>query len=352
MCGTGPLMFKEWRRGERLVLERNPDYWGRPYYFSRLVYRCIANPNTMTQQVLQGDLDFGGIPQKDQYIQSQTKPTVVEGKVKLVAFDYPQYRFIVYNLKRDALKDVSFRRAMAHAVPVQQIIEGVFHGLAAPISGPFLPGSRTCDPGLRPIPYDLAAARRLLDEAGWKEGPDGVREKTVRGQRLRAGFDLLIYSNAPAFRTVAEIFQDNCRRIGVEVRVTPVEWALMLQKLNKKEFDAAMLAWAMAWKDDPYQVFHGSQADVPDSSNAGGYRNPQVDRLIDELRGTLDPLRQVELYHKIHRLIYEDQPYTFLFADQETAGYNARLENVRFYKIRPCVDSREWFSSRPRLLND
>ncbi len=105
----------------------------------------------------------------------------------------------------------------------------------------------------------------------------------------------------------------------------------------------------MAWKDDPYQIFHGSQADVPDSSNAGGYRNPQVDRLIDELRVTLDPKRQIDLYHKIHRLIYEDQPYTFLFADKETAGYDARLENVRFYKIRPCVDSREWFSSRPRL---
>ena len=61
MCGTGPMMFLRVARNERLVLERNPDYWGRPYYFSRIVFRCIPNPNTMTQQVLQNELDFAAI---------------------------------------------------------------------------------------------------------------------------------------------------------------------------------------------------------------------------------------------------------------------------------------------------
>lgn len=348
MCGTGPMMFKEWTRGDKLVLVRNPDYWGRPYYFSRSVFRCIANPNTMTQQVLQNDLDFSPIPQKDQYIQSKTKPTVVAGKVKLVEYDYPGYRYIGYNMKRDLFKDGRVRRAMAHAIPLQQIIDNVFMGLALPVSGPFLPGSSASDASIKPIPYDLDAARRLMEEAGWKEGADGIREKTIGDRKVRATYELLIYTSAPNFRTVAEIFQENCRKIGVDVKIAPVEWALMLQKLNKKDFDAAMLGWANAWRDDPYQIFHGSQADVPDSSNCVGYRNPELDKLIDELRITLDRQKQVELYHKIHRILYEDQPYTFLFADKATAGYDSRLENIKFYKVRPCVDSREWFSSRAR----
>jgi ABC-type transport system substrate-binding protein len=352
MCGTGPMKFVEWRRNERLVLERNLDYWGRPFYFSRIVYRCILNPNTMTQEVLQNDLDFAGITQKDQFLQCRRRPTVLAGQVKLVAYDYPGYRYIGYNMKRDLFADRRVRLALSHAVPVRQIIDFIFMGLARPISGPFLPGSAACDPALPPISYDLAEARRLLDEAGWTAGPDGVRRKQVRGVDVRAGFELLIYSAAPDFKAIAETIKDNCRKIGVEVNVAPVQWALMLTKLNKKDFDAAMLGWAMSWKEDPYQIFHGSQAEVPDSSNFVGYRNPRLDRLIDELRITLDEKQQVDIYHRIHRLIYEDQPYTFLFADKETAAYDARLENLKFYKIRPCYDSSEWYSSRARILGE
>jgi ABC-type transport system substrate-binding protein len=75
-----------------------------------------------------------------------------------------------------------------------------------------------------------------------------------------------------------------------------------------------------------------------------------VDELIETLRVTLDPQEQTKLYHEIHRLIYEDQPYTFLFMDRATAGRDARLQNVKFYKIRPGVDTREWYSSQPRII--
>ncbi|MGA2034747.1 MAG: ABC transporter substrate-binding protein [Thermoguttaceae bacterium] len=352
MCGTGPMKFKEWKRSERLVLERNANYWGRPYYFSRMVYRCISNPNTMVQELLQRDLDFAPIPQKDRYLQCKKEPSVASGKVRLAEYEYPGYRYIGYNMKRDLFKDRRVRQALSHAVPVQKIIDNVFMGLAAAISGPFQPGSRACDAALKPISYDLEAAGQLLDEAGWKPGEEGVREKTIDGVKVRASYELMIYTDAPAFRAVAEIIQENSRKIGVEVKIVPAKWALMLQKLNKKDFDAAMLGWAMSWKQDPFQLFHSSQADVPDSSNHVGYRNPQVDKLIEQLRVTMNEDRQAELYRKIHRLIYDDQPYTFLFADKATAGYDARIRNVKFYKIRPCVDSREWSSNRPRAMGE
>jgi ABC-type transport system substrate-binding protein len=352
MCGTGPLRFKKWERNERLVLERNPDYWGKPFYFSRLIFRCIPNSNTMTQQVLQNDLDMAQIAQKDQYLQCKKKPTVLEGKVKLIEYDYPGYRYIGYNMKRDLFKDKRVRQAMSHAVPVQQIIDSVLMKLAVPISGPFMPGSRACDPALKPMQFDLEAAARLLDEAGWKEGENGVREKVIHGRTVRAGFELLIYADAPMYRTIAEIIKENCRKIGVEVTIAPAKWALLLQKLNKKEFDAAMLGWALSWRSDPYQIFHSSQADVSDSSNHVGYRNAEVDRLIEQLRVTFDEKKQAALYQHIDRLIYEDQPYTFLFADKATAAYDARIENLKCYLLRPCYDVREWYSSRARALGD
>jgi len=160
----------------------------------------------------------------------------------------------------------------------------------------------------------------------------------------------MIYSDAPAYNTMAEIIKESCRQIGVDVLVSPTKWALMLQNLRKKEFDACMLGWASDWKVDSFQLWHGSQADVPESSNAIAYQNPEVDKLIEELHVTLDSKKQIELYHKIHRLIHDDQPYTFLFADMQTAAYDARLQNIKYYRLRPCIDQREWFATSPRML--
>ena len=346
MCGTGPMMYKEWKRGRRMVLVRNPNYWGKPFNFRRLTFRFIANPNTVVQKVLQNDLDFAGITRKDQYLEAKTKPTVLAGKVKLVEYEYPGYRYIGYNMNRAIFKDRRFRTAMSYAIPVQRIIDRVWKGLAVPSTGPFLPGSSASDDSIKPIPFDLEKAKQLLEEAGWRDTDrDGIRDKMIDSRKVSAQYELMIYSDAPQYKTVAEIIKENCRKIGVRVNIAPAKWALMLQKLRKREFDACMLGWMLSWTADPNQLWHSKQADEPDSSNHVAYRNPELDKVIDRLRVTMDEDKQIELYHEIHRIIFDDQPYTFLFQDMATAGYDSRIRNVHFYKIRPCVDSREWYAS-------
>jgi ABC-type transport system substrate-binding protein len=349
MCGTGPLAFDAWRRDERLELKRNPTYWGKPFYFSRVVFQAIPNPNTMLQMGLQNKLDWAPITEKDRFLQSQDHENVKAGKVRLESFFYPGYRYIGYNLRRPFLKDKKVRTALTHAVPVQTIIVEVFKGLAVPTAGPFLPGSSAYDSSIEPLAYDLDKAKALLDEAGWKDSDgDGIRDKQVEGERVKAQYSLTIFSDSPSFLTIAQIVKANCQKIGVNVEIEPAKWALMLQKLRKKDFDATMLGWGMEWKQDPFQLWHGSQADVPESSNAISYQNSEVDALINELRVTLDQEKQQELYHKIHRLIYEDQPYTFLFSEKQTAALNGRIQGLNFYKIRPGYDAREWYATEPR----
>jgi ABC-type transport system substrate-binding protein len=351
MCGTGPLIFEEWKKENSSTLVRNEDYWGQPFYFKRLIYRYISNPQTGLQQTLQNNVDWGAIPEKDHYVQSKDHAKVKAGDVKLVDYDSPGYRYMGFNLKRDLFADKRVRWAVSHAVPIDDIIDKVYHGLAKPLNGPFLPGSTANDESIERVPYDLEKAKELLDEAGWKDTDgNGIRDKMVAGRNVEASFDLMIYAESPQYQRIAEIIGENCRKIGLECRITPTQWALMLQNLRKKEFDATILGWALDWKIDPFQIFHGSQADLPESSNAGGYQNPEVDKLIEELRVTLDEDKQIEIFHKIHKLVYDDQPYTFLFMDKATAGYDSRLENIKFYKIRPGVDLRDWTATRARSL--
>lgn len=347
MCGTGPMIFKSWDKDQRVVFERNDKYWGPSFFFQKMVYDCIPNPNTAVSLLLQRKLDWGGIPEKEQYLRLRDEDVVKSGQVVLREFEYPAYRYVGYNLRKEFFKDARVRRALSHVVPVEQIIDKVFKGLAVRANGPFLPGSTAENPDIKLINYDLDAAAKLLDEAGWLPGKDGVREKKIGSQTYAARYTLTIFSDSQSFQTVAEIIKENSRQVGVDVIIEPAKWALFLQKLRKKEFDACMLGWALSWRQDPFQIWHGSQADVEESSNAIGYRNAEVDALIEKLRVTMNPEEQNKLYREIHAKIYADQPYTFLFAEKSTGAQDARIDNLKFYRIRPCVDAREWFASGP-----
>ncbi len=352
MCGTGPMIFKEWKKGEQVTLDRNVDYWGDPYYFSKIVYRFISNPNTARTQLLQNDLDWGHISQKNQYLEAKKHPNVVNDKVVLKEYQATAYRYLGWNLRRPIFEDALVRRALGYAVPVQSFIDDIYYGLAQRVNGPFVPNGPFTNPNVKPIPFNLEKARQLLDEAGWIDtNQNGIRDKVVDGKLVEFKFDLMIYSDAPQYKTMAEIIQENFRKIGVEVQISPTKWALMLQKLRKKEFDATILGWVADWQSDPFQIWHGSQADLPESSNAIGYQNKKVDELIDKLRVTIKEEDQIPIYHEIHRLIFEDQPYAFLFSEMSTGALDARIDNWKSYPmLRPHLDTREWRSSRPRVL--
>lgn len=345
LIGTGPMMLSKWTKNDRLELVRNPDYYGKPFYFSKVVFRNVPNPNTSLEMMLNGELDWATISEKSLYVQTKEKPQVKEKKVQLAEYDYPAYRYIGWNQKREIFKERAVRTALAHAIPVQKIIDKVLYGLGKPTSGPFLPDSSSSDPSLKPIPYDLEKARKILEDAGWKDSNgNGVRDKNINGNLFELKFDFMIYADSPMFKTVAEILKEEFRQIGVDVQISPVKWALMLEKLHKKEFDVCMLGWAMPWKQDLFQIWHSSQADTPESSNSIGYKNPELDKLIEECRITFDEAKQKELCRKMHRILYDDQPYAFLFVDKQTGGYLSRIQNVSYYKIRPCKDHREWFA--------
>lgn len=343
MCGTGPLMFADWNRSDRLVLVRNPDYWGEPFHFKRVVFSCEPNGYTVVQKLLQNEIDWADIDDKNLYFQNLHHPNVESGRVDLKTYDYNGYRYIGYNLRRTFLRDKQVRRALTSAIPIEQIIDVVYHGLATQVTGPFLSAGSAYNHDVRPLPYDPELAKRLLEEAGWRDtNQNGTRDKMVDGVLVEASLGLLIAGSAPDDLTVAQILQSNWRRIGVRMEITPVQNALMTQRMRSKDFDAVLGGWSLAWQPDPYQTWYGGNAELSDTPNVIGYRNEEVDRLVTELRVTLDRDKQLKLYHRIHELIYDDQPYTFLFSEKQTCGFDGRLQNVRFYQANPCIDFREW----------
>ena len=219
------------------------------------------------------------------------------------------------------------------------IIRYLLYGEGERVTGPYPKTTNWYDPDTPALPYDPAGAEALLEEAGWHRGPDGIRVKD--GQRL--AFTLITNNGNPQRKAIGVIAQDAWRRIGVDCSFQLFEWAVFLKDfINNAQFDACILGWSMGRDFDLYQIWHSSQTG-PQQLNFVGYKNPEADALIERLRREYDEDEQIRLARRLHRVIAEDAPYTFLYAPRGTTVLDRKIVVVErrpdgsevYHKIKP-----------------
>jgi ABC-type transport system substrate-binding protein len=233
---------------------------------------------------------------------------------------------------------------MTYALNRQGIIKDVFSGMGAIPVGPYRLGSQDHDPEIQPLPFDLAKAGDLLREAGWIDtDSDGLRDKVLNGRKVPFEFSLMIYASRPEFATMATIFKEDLLKIGVKMNIEAAEWSLMQKRMHEKDFDAFTGGWGQSSINDPYQLWHSSQADSPEGSNMTGFRNKEADQLIEKLRETLDRAERTQMLRRIHRLIVESYNYAFLATERRPFCYHQELKGVVFSKLRPIEYSMPWW---------
>ena len=135
--------------------------------------------------------------------------------------------------------------------------------------------------------------------------------------------------------------KDAYARAGIIMQPDPLDWSVMMERLQKKNFDAVTLGWTAGIETDIFQMFDSSQA-MADGDNAGSYKNPELDKVIDQARQTLDETKRMKLWRDAHRIISEDQPYTFLFFPKSLIFMDARIKNVQTVKLG-LNPRTEWF---------
>ena len=126
--------------------------------------------------------------------------------------------------------------------------------------------------------------------------------------------------------------RDDFAKAGIVVNISPVEWSVYTERLDEHNYDVCQLGWGLDWEDDPYQIWHSSQADVPKGSNHVGFKNAEADKIIEEARCEFDVAKRTELYHRLHRLLHEEQPYTFLISPDALVAQDKRFQNAKVWK--------------------
>lgn len=316
--GTGPFKFVEWVSDEKIVLEANPGYFeGRPY-LDGIIYRIIPETSLSEIELLTGGVDYMGI-YPHQYRRMAKDPRLrVYSRLAL------GYTYIGYNLENELFRDPWVRRALTRAIDREAIVKYVLYGRGKVATGPFPPQMWYCNPKIRPLPYDPSLAKRLLRGAGWEDTDgDGILDKDGRPFR----FTLITNSGNDIRRDVGVMVQRYWREIGVDVRLELYEWSVFLKNfINPRHFEACILGWSLSVDPDAYSIWHSSQ--VYEGFNFISYRNPQVDSLLVAGRREYDLGKRRKIYYEIHRLIHEDQPYTFLFVPEATPALRHRFVQV------------------------
>ena len=337
--GNGPYRFVEWKTGKDIILERNPDYWDKEHMpdIEKIRFKIIPDDTIALQVLKKGELDLAGL-RPIQWVRQTNTERFNDEFVKLQYYT-PSYRYIGWNLRRPYFQDKRVRRALAYLINRQALVEKLEYGLGKITTGPFWVFGYEYNQDIKPIPFDPEQAKKLLDEAGWIDtNGDGIRDKD--GQDF--AFTFLIPAGADFYTRLATIMKKDFESAGIKMDIQTMEWATFVQHLNARDFDAVSLAWSFGFDEDPYQVWHSSQADQ--GSNFVGFTNGEADQIMEQARETFDQNKRAELYHRLHAIIDEEQPYAFLYTGPTLLVRDKRFENVKVYKSG--VDILEWKVSK------
>ncbi|MBE3069919.1 MAG: hypothetical protein IMZ66_06755 [Planctomycetes bacterium] len=329
LVGSGPYQFEKWVTGQQIALVRNPNYWREPQAFDRITFRIILEEQAHVQAFLAGELDYISV-RPEWWVKLKDDPRAGRD-FRMLRFSPPSgYRYIAWNNARPPFDDWRVRRAMTHMIWREQLVKCLEYDLSRVVTGPFWQGSLQYDPAVKPWAFDRQAALGLLKAAGWEDRDGNGWLEDAAGKPLE--FELSLPAGLQTYRDMARILKEEFRRVGIPMNVRFYEWAVFITKLDNRDFDAISLAWTAGVEGDPNQIWHSSQIEGR-GHNFIGWRSAESDRLIEEARATLDEGKRNELYHRFHRLLHDQQPYTFLWTGDALALVSPRLEGVKVHRL-------------------
>ena len=318
LVGTGPYVLKKWRKGNSMILERNENWWGNKVYpemfkFDSVKIRFIKDGSVALQRLEKGDLDYLALTPEEYTKKTDGKKWGKEiFKVKTENLEPKSYGFIGWNLKNPMFQSRDVRIALNKLIDREKMIEKFTYGLSLPATGPWYQQSEYADPNVKPIPFDPKDALKTLRAQGWADTDgDQILDKVINGKKTPFRFTLL--NPNKEFNKYLTIFQEDAKKVGVQVDIKVIEWNTFISLLNERNFEAVILAWGGGAIDrDPKQIWHSSSI-ANSGSNFISYRNARVDELIDNARTELDKAKRVEMMREVYREIAHDAPYAFLF---------------------------------------
>jgi len=334
--GDGPYRFTSWRAGAEIAIAADTGWFlGRPG-LDRLIWRVTPELPSAVSQLLAGEADaMEVIPSRGQLERVQQSRDV-----RLVPYPSPFYAGVVFNLRRAPFADRDVRRAIAMAVDRQTVVRSVFGPFADVAVGAVSPMQAVWSDSIRQLPFDTAAAARLLDGRGWRRAAGGLRARD--GTPLR--FTLLVPTSSQARQQAAVILQDELRRLGVDVRIQPVEFTVMERRTTTGDFDAAFVSRTT----DPSPASLLQWWSPGAGANIGGYADPVFESLTAAALRARTRAEAAPRWRSALERLNDEAPAVFLFSPRNEAAVSTRVTGVTIRPDAWLATVAEWRVREPQ----
>ncbi|MER6999360.1 ABC transporter substrate-binding protein [Streptomyces sp. NPDC000410] len=297
--GTGPYILTNWSRGEKLSFKANPHYWGGAPKVKKFTMAIIKDDDVRATRLRSGDLDGAILPPN---LASGFRSDTSKKTYEAMSFDY---RTVTLPTHNKVSGDTAVRRALDIAVDRQTMVDKILEGAGKPAYGPVPTGSEWFTKGTE-RGHDLAAAKKILDAAGWKPGKDGIREKNG----VRATFPLWYLSGDKLRQDHALAYASDAKKAGIDIRTQAGTWEVIEPRMKTD----AVLAGGGAPGDpdfDQYTLLNSALAG-DGFNNMAWYADPAVDKALDAGRRTNDKTARKAAYDTVQRALVKNPGYTFL----------------------------------------
>jgi peptide/nickel transport system substrate-binding protein len=297
--GTGPFRFKQWIKGDRVELERNPDYWGAQPKLAAVTFKFVGDPTAASNAVLAGDIDaFPMFPAPEALDQFKADPRfavhvgTTEGKT-----------IVALNNARKPFDDIRVRRALAYAIDRKALIDASQSGYGTPIGSHYVPSDAGYIDLTGTYPYDPEKAKALLKEAG-----------------IAPGFTITFQlPPTPYARRGGEVIAAMLEQVGIKSKLVPVEWAQWLDVVfSKTDYDATIISHVEPRDLDIYAR----------DKYYFNYRSDDYKALYQKFVETVDPKAQIEAVQALQKKLADDEPNVFLYALAKVGVANAKVKGL------------------------
>jgi peptide/nickel transport system substrate-binding protein len=324
--GTGPYRFVEWVSGDRIVLERNEDYYREGGYIDRIEYRIIPSSDTLLTMLETGEIDM-------RFALSAEHTIIARELDEYTVFATPAHAYFHFTINNadPILRDVRIRQALTYGLNKRTITETVLKNLVEPHGSPVARPSWAYVDHTDRFAFDPDQATALLEEAGWAEGGDGVR--TRDGDRL--SLDLLNIAGDSERLQIVQLAQAMWRDIGVEVNIQQVDAPTFVAAMTSQNYTFAYGFWG-------FSVDPSSYNERWLSTSAGhwlNYDNPEIDRLLLDALAILDREERAALYAQFQERVVEDATNIWLY---NRVHFDAVKNRVQGFVPNPSNATNMW----------
>ncbi len=348
LVGMGPYKIVRWDSGQAMTLERKKDHWtngtNNPFFASypeRIIFKINKDANSQMLEFKSQALDASTNMSTKTLIDLEADPNFSANYNSRFTDTY-NYSYIAMNMKPDGIVhkklfvDKRVRRAMALLTPVDDVNIIVNKGKNSRMIGPVSPLKEEYNQELTLIPFDLEEAKRLLDEAGWIDTDnDGIRDKVIDGKKVQFEFNLSYMTTTVDWKDMAQMVAETMYKAGVKANLNPLDFGIHYDNARNHKFDMMLASWAgSSIPDDFTQIWHTSSW-VSKGSNWPGFGNAESDALVDSIKYTIEESLRYPMVRKLQSIIYEEQPYIFLFSALRRTVVHKRFGNCDMFFERP-----------------